>query len=145
MTLNASFLEQSFALVAPTEAAKQACGTECYTTLLRLHPEVEPLYPQTNREVQVRKLMTTLALVLHVLKKPDVLATTLQRLERRHQAVGVRAEHYPMVAEALLATFASRLGEQWTAQMQAAWTEAYEAIVSLMSQGDTSSAVLTSS
>ncbi len=57
----------------------------------------------------------------------------------------MRAEHYPMVAEAFLATFASRLGEQWTAQMQAAWTEAYEAIVSLLSQGYTSSAVLTSS
>ncbi len=139
MALNAPFLEQSFELVAPTEAAKQAFGREFYTTLLRLHPEVEPLFAQTNREVQARKLMATLALVLHVLKKPEVLATTLQRLERRHQAVGVRAEHYPMVAEALLATFASRLGEQWTAQMQAAWTEAYEAIVSLMSQGDTSS------
>src|SRR5258708_3324137 len=132
MALNAPFLEQSFELVAPTEAAKQACGREFYTKLLRLHPEVEPLFAQTNREVQARKLMATLALVLHVLKKPAVLATTLQRLERRHQAVGVRAEHYPMVAEALLATFASRLGEQWTAQMQAAWTEAYEAIVSLM-------------
>ena len=143
MTLYTALLEQSFALVAPTEAAKQAFGRECYTTLLRLHPEVEPLFAQTNREVQARKLMTTLTLVLHVLKKPEVLATTVRRLERRHQEMGLRAEHYPMVAEALLATFASRLGEQWTAQMQAAWTEAYEAIVGLMVAGDTSSASLT--
>ena len=49
--------------------------------------------------------------------------------------MGVRAEHYPMAAEALLATFTSWLGEQWTVVMQAAWTEA---IVGLMSQGYTS-------
>jgi hemoglobin-like flavoprotein len=139
MTLNASFLEQSFAPVAPTEATKQAFGREFYTTLLRLHPEVEPLYAHTIMEEQARKLMAMLSLVLHLLKKPEVLATRVRRLGRRHQELGVRAEHYPIVAKALLATFASRLGEQWTAQMQAAWTEAYEAIVSLMSQGYTSS------
>ncbi len=142
MSLNVPLLEQSFVLIAPTEGAKQALAEECYATLLRLHPDVEPLFAQTNREVQARKLIATLSLVLHVLKKPDVLATTLQRLGRRHQAVGMQAELYPMVAEALLATFASRLGDQWTVEMQAAWTEAYDAIVSLMSQGYTSSAAL---
>ena len=142
MTLNAALLQQSFELVAPTEAAKQAFAEEFYATFLCLHPEVEPLFAQTNREVQARKLMATLSLVLHVLKKPDVLTTTLRRLGRRHQAVGVRVEHYPMVAEALLAMFASRLGDQWTAQMQAAWTEAYEVIVGMMSEGYLSSPVL---
>ncbi len=142
MALNAAFLERSFELVAPTEAAKQACGTEFYTTLLRLHPEVEPLFAQTDREVQAKKLMATLSLVVQVLKKPEVLASTARRLGHRYQEVGVRAEHSPMVAEALLATFASRLAEQWTTEMQAAWTEAYEAIVSLMVAGDSSSAAL---
>ncbi len=136
MTLNAALLQQSFELVAPTEAAKQAFAEEFYATFLRLHPEVEPLFAQTNREVQARKLMATLSLVLHVL------TTTLRRLGRRHQAVGVRVEYYPMVAEALLAMFASRLGDQWTAQMQAAWTEAYEVIVGMMSEGYLSSPVL---
>ncbi len=88
MALNAPFLEQSFELVAPTEAAKQAFGREFYTTLLRLHPEVELRFAQTNMQEQARKLMATLALVLHVLKKPDVLATTLRRLGRRHKAGG---------------------------------------------------------
>jgi len=88
--------------------------------------------------------MATLTLVLHALKKPDVLMSTSQRLGRRHQEVRVRAENYPMVAEARLSTFASRLVEQWTVEMQAAWTEAYEAIVGLISLGDTSSAVFTS-
>ena len=144
MTLNTSLLEQSFELVAPTEAAKQACGTEFYTTLLRLHPEVEPLFAQTNMQEQARKLMATLSLVVHLLKKPDVLATTVRRLGRRHQELGVRAEHYPMVAEALLATFASRLGEQWTTETQSAWTEVYETIVGLMGVGDISSSALAS-
>ena len=144
MALNMPLLEQSFELVAPTEAAKQACVNECYATLLRLHPKVEQLFAHTNIGEQARKLMATLTLVLHALKKPDVLMSTSQRLGRRHQEVRVRAEHYPMVAEARLSTFASRLVEQWTVEMQAAWTEAYEAIVGLISLGDTSSAVFTS-
>ncbi len=144
MALNAPLLEQSFALVAPTEGAKQAFARECYATLFRLHPEVKPLFTHTSMEKQAKKFMASLTLVLHVLGKPDVLTTTLQRLGRRHQTVGVRVEHYPMVAEALLATFASRLGGQWTADMQAAWTEAFEAMASLMSESYTSSAVLAS-
>ena len=110
MALNAPLLEQSFALVAPTEGAKQAFACACYATLFRLHPEVKSLFTHTSMEKQAKKFMASLTLVLHVLGKPDVLTTTLQRLGRRHQAVGVRVEHYPMLAEALLATFASRLG-----------------------------------
>ncbi len=144
MALNAPLLEQSFALVAPTEGAKQAFARECYATLFHLHPEVKPLFAHTSMEKQAKKFMASLTLVLHVLGKPDVLTTTLQRLGRRHQTMGVRVEHYPMVAEALLATFASRLGDQWTADMQAAWTEAFEAMASLMSESYTSSAVLAS-
>jgi len=124
--------------------SKQAFACECYATLIRLHPEVKPLFTHTSMEKQAKKFMASLTLVLHVLGKPDVLTTTLQRLGRRHQAVGVRVEHYPMLAEALLATFASRLGGQWTADMQAAWTEAFEAMASLMSEGYTSSVVLAS-
>jgi len=124
--------------------SKQAFACECYATLIRLHPEVKPLFTHTSMEKQAKKFMASLTLVLHVLGKPDVLTTTLQRLGRRHQAVGVRVEHYPMLAEALLATFASHLGGQWTADMQAAWTEAFEAMASLMSESYTSSAVLAS-
>ncbi len=88
MTLNTVLLEQSFDLIAPTEAAKQAFGREFYTTLSRLRPEVEPLFVQTDMQEQARKLMATLSLVLHVLKKPEVLATTVRRLGRLQKAAG---------------------------------------------------------
>src|SRR6266704_3508957 len=87
--------------------SKQAFACECYATLIRLHPEVKPLFTHTSMEKQAKKFMASLTLVLHVLGKPDVLTTTLQRLGRRHQTMGVRVEHYPMVAEALLATLKS--------------------------------------
>jgi hemoglobin-like flavoprotein len=144
MALNAPLLEWSLELVAPTGAAKQACGRAFYTTLSRLHPEVKPLLAQTNMEEQARKLMATLSLVVHALKNPEVLASTMRRLGRRQKALGVRAEHYPMIAEALLATFSSRLGEQWTTEMQTAWIEAYEAMVGLMNDGDMSPPVFVS-
>ena len=86
MALNMPLLEQSFELVAPTEAAKQACVNECYATLLRLHPKVEQLFAHTNIEEQARKLMATLTLVLHALKKPGVFMSTLQRLGRCRKA-----------------------------------------------------------
>ena len=46
---------------------------------------------------------------------------------------GVRPEHYPMVGEALLETFAEYLGDRWTPELKSAWAEAYGALAAGMS------------
>lgn len=44
-------------------------------------------------------------------------------------------EHYPIVGVALLKTFESYLGTDWTPKVKQAWTNAYGVIVNLMLEG----------
>ncbi|MGB3296185.1 MAG: globin domain-containing protein [Phormidesmis sp.] len=59
----------------------------------------------------------------------------MKSLGARHFEVGTLEEHYPLVGQALLETFASYLGAAWTTEMAAAWSEAYEVIVTVMLDG----------
>lgn len=50
----------------------------------------------------------------------------------RHVETGVRREHYPYVAEALLPAIRDVLGEAATDEVLAAWGEAYWALAELL-------------
>lgn len=132
MSLDVALLRQSFEQACPDEREKQLFAEQFYQTLFATYPQVRPLFAHTDMQEQTKKLMASLVLVLKTFTKPEVLLPTLQRLGQRHTDAGVQAEHYPMVAEALLATFAARLGDRWTDELQEAWTGAYVIIATLM-------------
>ena len=135
MALNEVLLQQSFDLACPTEREQHLFAEHFYSTLFAAIPQLQPLFAHTSMEEQKRKLMATLVFILQTLNKPTVLSPSVRKLGQRHTRVGVQAEHYPMVAEALLATFAARLGSQWMEELQAAWRAAYETIAALMQEG----------
>lgn len=83
---------------------------------------------------QQASLVAALALVISSLKdsKTDQLASVLQDLGQRHTGYGVKPEHYPLVGDVLLKTFADFLGNKWTTELNDAWSDAYTAIVGLM-------------
>jgi len=132
MSLNVSVLKESFELACPSDREKQLFAEQFYQRLFVTYPQVRPLFAHTDMQEQTKKLMASLVLVLTTLTKPEVLLPTLQRLGQRHTDAGVQVKHYPMVAEALLATFAARLGDRWTDELQEAWTGAYAIIATLM-------------
>jgi NAD(P)-dependent dehydrogenase (short-subunit alcohol dehydrogenase family) len=53
----------------------------------------------------------------------------------RHVQYGVKPEHYPIVGETLLETFAHFFGDRWNSELKEQWTLAYGAISSLMLEG----------
>ncbi len=53
------------------------------------------------------------------------LTPVVQRMVARHVECGVKAEHYPYVAEALLPAIRDVIGEGATDEVLAAWGEAY--------------------
>ena len=127
MALNGVLLQQSFDLVCPTEREQLLAG-HFYSTLFAAYPQLQPLLAHTAMEDQKKKLMATLVFVLQTLSNPTVLSPIVCKLEQRHARVGVKAEHYPIVAESLLATFAAHLGSRWAAERQAAWIAVYETL-----------------
>ncbi len=74
------------------------------------------------------------AVVEHV-DEPSWLVETLHGMGKKHAGYGVTAEMYPWVGECLLATLAELAGDDWTPEIEGAWTDAYGAISSLMLEG----------
>ena len=134
MSLNITILEQSFERVKPNASEFSRIF---YNNLLTDYPQLRRLFAKTDMEQQQQKLMTSLVLVVENLRNPNYLKTILKNLGERHISYGAVQEHYPMVGAALLKTFKSYFGTDWTPELQQAWTDAYEAVVSMMLEGIT--------
>ena len=131
MSLKVELLANSFDLVRPR---KDEFAKTFYLHLFSEYPQTTLLFKDTDIRQQEASLMAALALVISTLKRADYgqLATVLQGLGKRHDGYGVKREHYWMVGNVLLRTLADFAGESWTAELNDAWAEAYQAVVGLM-------------
>ncbi len=123
-----SLVQSSFVKVVPI--AEQAAAL-FYARLFELAPEVRPLFKGDMAE-QGRKLMAMIGLVVNGLTRLDTLVPAAQKLGERHNAYGAKPEHYAVVGAALLDTLAKGLGDDFTPDVRAAWTEAYGTLASVM-------------
>jgi nitric oxide dioxygenase len=72
-----------------------------YGRLFEIAPSVKPLFKGDMRE-QGRKLMGTLAYVVHGLNDLPAILPAASALAKRHVSYGAAKEHYGPVGEALL-------------------------------------------
>lgn len=132
MALDVEVLEQSFNQIKP-QAGEFA--SSFYSNLFTTYPDAQPLFAETDMAEQQKKLIGSLVLVIDNLRQPEALSAALKGLGARHVQYGALPEHYPMVGQALLTTFATYLGPDWTTEAQQAWTGAYGVITELMLEG----------
>jgi hemoglobin-like flavoprotein len=132
MSLNFEVLEESFERIKPHATQFSSCF---YENFLFDYPQLSPLFAKTNMEEQQQKLVMSLVLIIENLRKPNYLNAILKNLGERHVRYGTIQEHYPMVGAALLKTFESYLGTDWTPEVKQAWIDAYEVLVNLMLEG----------
>jgi len=132
MALDIQLLQQSFEQIKPQA---EDFAASFYDTLFADYPAAQPLFADTDMAKQREKLINALVLVVENLRQPDVLSNTLKGLGARHVQYGALPEHYPMVGQALLKTFAAYLGPAWTLETQQAWAGAYGVITELMLEG----------
>lgn len=131
MSLNVDLLEQSFERIKPRADEFVA---SFYENLFAAHPEVRPLFANTEMEKQQKKLLNALVLVVENLRNPEVLGAVLNSLGARHVGYGAIPKYYPAVGQALLLTFEQYLQSDWTPEHKKAWTDAYGAIAAQMLQ-----------
>ncbi|MFN6565408.1 MAG: pentapeptide repeat-containing protein [Nostoc sp. ChiSLP01] len=129
MSLNIELLEQSFEQIKPYADDFVA---SFYTNLFAAHPEVRPLFANTEMEKQQKKLLNSLVLVVENLRYPEVLVAVLDSLGARHVIYGAIPQYYPAVGQALILTFEQYLEDAWTPEHKKAWTDAYGAIAAQM-------------
>src|SRR4028118_1234176 len=127
--LNVKVLEDTFARVRPHH---EKFAASFYHNLFTDCPQLRVLFKNTSMEDQEKKLIMSLVLVINNLRHLAYLKTLLKDLGERHVKYGARPEFYPLVGAALLKTFASYLGTDWTPEVKQAWTDGYEAVVNMM-------------
>jgi hemoglobin-like flavoprotein len=81
VSLNVELLESSFAAVAPEG---DRLVKTFYEHLFTDFPEVLPLFAHVEISDQQKKLLASLKLVVENLRRPEVLAPTLENLGLRH-------------------------------------------------------------
>lgn len=125
-----ALVKSSWQQVLPIQ---KAAAELFYGRLFELDPTLRPLFKGDMAE-QGRKLMTMINTVVMSLDRLGPMLGAIEDLGRRHVAYGVTEAHYDTVGSALLWTLETGLGEQFTAPVEAAWTEAYTTLATTMKQ-----------
>lgn len=110
-----------------------------YTRLFQAHPALQNIFNRRHQErgEQQRALASALhAYAAHV-DNVGALHTALTRIAHKHASVGVKPEQYPLVGHHLLAAIQEELGSAATAEVMAAWTEAYQALATILIEMET--------
>ena len=102
-----------------------------YGRLFELDPSLKSLFKGDMTE-QGKKLMQTLSVAVSSLTRLDTILETVRDLGRRHVDYGVPDESYATVGQALLWTLGQGLGDEFTDDVKAAWTETYVTLSTVM-------------
>jgi hemoglobin-like flavoprotein len=111
-----------------------------YSRLFQLDPTLRPMFKH-DLKAQAAKLMAALTLAVNGLDRPESIIPALRSLGRKHVAYGVCDEHYDTVGEALLWTLHQALGDEFTPEVKAAWTETYYLVAGVMKEAAATVAV----
>lgn len=104
-----------------------AITTAMYGRLFE-HAHIRALFNQSNQGEggsQVTALATAILAYARNIENLGALAPHVERIAQKHIGFNILPEHYPFVAEALLAAISDVLREAATKEVLAAWGEAY--------------------
>ena len=132
MSLDLEALETSFDVVAPRGAGLVQVF---FTRLFAAAPAVEELFAGTDLPRQRVMLLRTLVLLRKALHDLDAIVPALRALGARHVAYGARPEHYPVVADVLIAAMAEVAGAAWEPRYERAWSAALAVVSGAMLEG----------
>ncbi|GAA0932498.1 globin domain-containing protein [Virgisporangium aurantiacum] len=103
-----------------------------YARLFLAHPELRDMFP-ASMATQSDRLVAALGRFVSEVDDLTGVTPILEQLGRDHRRFSVRAEHYPLVGETLLATLRYFLGSEWGPELAEDWTAAYTVVANVMS------------
>lgn len=122
---------QAIAIVKATAPAIEKHGVEITTAMyarLFQNPDIAAMFDRAAQDSgeQPRRLAGAILAYAKNIDKLQNLGPAVERMVARHVQTGVKAEHYPHVAAALLPAIREVLGADIaTDDVLAAWAEAY--------------------
>jgi len=135
--------EHAKAIVRATAPAIEKHGvaitTAMYARLFR-NADVAAMFDRAAQDSgeQPRRLAGAILAYAKNIDKLENLGPAVHRMVARHVETGVKAEHYPLVAEALLPAIRDVLGaDVATDEVLAAWGEAYWMLADILIAAET--------
>jgi hemoglobin-like flavoprotein len=122
--------DQTIAIVKATAPALRAHGLDITRRMYErmfVNEEVKAMFDMAAQESgeQPRKLAAAIIAYAENVDKLQNLTAPVLRMAARHVEVGVKPEHYPIVADNLLPAIRDVLGDVATDEVLGAWGEAY--------------------
>jgi len=126
--VDAQRLKQNFAQVAQHG---DGVALFFYSDLFLRHPEVREYFP-VSMALQRDRLLGALGRIISQVDRLEEIAPFIQQLGRDHRKFGIIAEHFPAVGQSLVATLRYFSGPDWTPELEADWTAAYQLLAQVM-------------
>lgn len=102
-----------------------------YSDLFLRYPETRDLFP-VSMAAQRDRLLQALGTIVASVDRIEEIVPFIQELGRDHRKFGALADHFGPVGESLLATLAHFSGPEWTPDLAADWSAAYQLIAKVM-------------
>jgi hemoglobin-like flavoprotein len=132
LNLDVETLETSFDLLAPRG---DELVDDFYRRLFAAAPAVQPLFAGVDMKRQKAMLLGALVLLRNSFRDLEAITPKLRAMGERHVGYGATPEAYPLVGQVLLASMAELAGDAWTPAVEAAWSQAYELVATVMLEG----------
>ncbi|WP_126172285.1 NO-inducible flavohemoprotein [Altericroceibacterium xinjiangense] len=122
---------QTIATVKATVPALEAHGLEITRTMyarMFQNPMIRDLFNQSHHGEtgsQPKALAAAVLAYAQNIDNPGVLGEAVERIAQKHVGLQILPEHYPYVADALLAAIKDVLGDAATDEILQAWGDAY--------------------
>lgn len=125
--LSSSSREMIHASVPVLRTHGETITKRFYTRMFENRPELKNIFNMGNQQSgeQQQSLASALYAYAANIDNQEALAPVISRIVQKHVSLGVRAEHYPIVGENLLAAIDETLGDAATPELIEAWGEAY--------------------
>lgn len=121
-------VQSTWAKVVPI---RDTAATLFYGKLFELDPSLKSLF-KGDMTAQGDKLMTMIDVAVKGLTRLDAIVPAVEALGQRHVGYGVKPQDYDTVAAALLWTLGQGLGDDFTPEVKASWTEVYVLLATTM-------------
>lgn len=108
----------------------EAVTKRFYERLFKAHPELLNIFNHANQKKgrQQAALANAVYAAAANIDNLSAIIPVVKQIGHKHRSLGVKAEHYPIVGENLLAAMKDVLGDAATPEILGAWKEAYGVI-----------------
>jgi len=104
-----------------------------YQLLFTGYPELLNIFNHANQSQgrQQTALANAVYAAAKYIDKLETILPVVQQIAHKHRSLGIKAEHYPIVGQTLLAAIKEVLGDAATEEILQAWAEAYGEIANV--------------